>query len=226
LYRVTKKGGMVCWVVQDQTVDGFKTCSTEQQCLWFKEQGFRVHEKIIYEKHAFAYPFMKGYHQVWEMMYKFSKGEPKTFNPIKDKINKSYIKGYTFGKKRRKQDGSMSHEDDTERLTAGRFGKRFNIWRYIVGKGNSSTDEIAFKHPAIFPEQLAKDLIISYSNKGDVVLDCFHGSGTTGKMCVIKNSRYIGNEISEEYCKNIDKRINIYKHRLQSLGQYIPPKRV
>jgi len=52
--------------------------------------------------------------------------------------------------------------------------------------------DIAFKHPARFPEQLAKDHILSWSNKEDLILDPLCGSGTTLKMAKLLNRRYIG----------------------------------
>ena len=59
----------------------------------------------------------------------------------------------------------------------------------------------------MFPEQLANDHIISWSNEGDVVLDCFMGSGTTAKMAMLNNRQYIGFELSKEYCEIAEKRI-------------------
>ena len=74
-----------------------------------------------------------------------------------------------------------------------------NVWGYNVGGGKSTKDKIAFKHPAIFPEQLANDHIISWSNECDIVIDIFSESGTTHKMSLLNNRRYIGFEMSQEY---------------------------
>ena len=80
-----------------------------------------------------------------------------------------------------------------------------------LGKGKSSLDEVAFQHPAIFPEQLANDHIVSWSNEGDLVYDPFMGSGTTAKMAIKNNRDWIGSEISSEYCDIINKRIEKYE---------------
>ena len=64
------------------------------------------------------------------------------------------------------------------------------------------------KHPAVFPEQLANDHIISWSNEADTVLDCFMGSGTTGKMAVLNNRNFIGIELDKGYFDIAEKRIN------------------
>ena len=82
-----------------------------------------------------------------------------------------------------------------------------NVWELPRGNQNSTKDKIAFEHPAIFPEQLANDHIISWSNEGDVIYDPFAGSGTTGKMAILNKRKCIMSEISSEYCEIIKKRI-------------------
>ena len=72
----------------------------------------------------------------------------------------------------------------------------------------STADKIAYQHSAIFPEQLANDHIISWSNENDLVYDPFMGSGTTAKMAILNKRNWIGSEISKEYCEIAEKRIN------------------
>ena len=189
LYRVTKNGGIVVWVVGDSTINGCETLTSFKQALYFKEIGFNIHDTMIYEKSGMANPSSNRYHQIFEYMFILSKGKPKTFNPIKDRENK--YKGF--------QGGEQSFRED--------YGKRFNIWRYSNGGGNTSKDKVTFKHPAPFPETLAKDHISSWSNEGDVVYDPFMGSGTTAKMALLTGRNYIGSEISQEYCVIIDDRL-------------------
>jgi len=153
------------------------------------------------------------YHQIFEYMFVFTKGKQKTFNPIKDKKNDTK---QTFGKSRRKKDGTMTHKGDKFRLKMNRYGKRFNIWRYITGKGNTSKDEETFKHPAPFPEALARDHIISWSNEDDIILDPFNGSGTTTKMAKKYGRYFIGIDISSEYCQLAIKRLQKIGH-IQSI---------
>lgn len=189
LYRVTKDGGVVVWVVGDATIKGSETGTSFKQALFFKEIGFNLHDTMIYSKSGFKNPSNNRYHQTFEYMFVFSKGNPKTFNPIKDRKNK-YV-GVHGGEK--------SFRDE--------YGKRFNVWRYANG-GNNTTKDAVFKHPAIFPEQLANDHIISWSNKKDLVYDPFMGSGTTAKMSILNNRNWIGSEISNEYCNLIEERVN------------------
>lgn len=210
LYRITKDGGVVVWVVGDATINGSETGTSFRQALYFKECGFNIHDTMIYDKGSCRFPDTTRYYQSFEYMFVFSKGKPKTFNPICDRKNKcagEKIQATT----ERNRDGSLrktSAETNNTGRTIREYGFRFNIWQIPAGKGKSTLDNYAFEHPAIFPESLAKDHIISWSNPGDVVFDPFLGSGTTAKMAVLNDRHYIGFELSGEYfdiaCKRLD----------------------
>ncbi len=214
LYRVIKPGGVVVWVVGDQTKKGTESGTSFKQALAFMSQGFNLHDTMVYQKNSAAYPSNKNskrYTQLFEYMFVFSKQEPKTANLIKDHLNR--WAGYTnFGKKTgRTKEGKLINEGS---LTIGKHGYRGNIWKYNVGKGYSAKDEIAHKHPAIFPEKLAYDHIITWSNENDLVYDPFLGSGTTALAAISAGRNYIGSEISLEYCKIIDERLMPLKNNL------------
>jgi len=198
LYRVTKDGGVVVWVVGDATIKGSETGTSFRQALYFKECGFNLHDTMIYQKSTPPLTHNR-YEQNFEYMFVFSKGKPNTFNGLREpKEYKDNRKNKAFGKNKDDSiDFGYSKQNDT-RL------KR-NVWKYFAGGG--ANDKIASKHPAIFPEQLANDHIISWSNEGDIVYDPFMGSGTTAKMALLNNRRYIGSELSEEYCKIAEERI-------------------
>jgi DNA modification methylase len=196
LYRVTKQGGVVVWVVGDQTVNGSETGTSFRQALYFKEVGFNLHDTMIYEKNSATYPSHNKsvrYTQIYEFMFILSKGKPKTINLIIDKKNKW-----------------AGHKDFGGKLKnpVPEFSPRNNIWTFTTSFNDKT------EHPAVFPEQLANDHIISWSNENDVVMDIFMGSGTTGKMAVLNNRNYIGFEISKEYCEIAEKRINEVKFNL------------
>lgn len=210
LYRITKDGGVVVWVVGDATVNGSETGTSFRQALYFKDIGFNLHDTMIYDKGNCPFPDKTRYYNVFEYMFILSKGKPKTFNPICDRKNKcggEAIKSTTL----RQTDGSLK-KTSAEINNTGRkikeYGSRFNIWQISPGKGKSTLDEYAFQHPAIFPEQLVQDHIISWSNECDIVFDPFLGSGTTAKMAVLNNRHYIGFELSPKYfqiaCKRLD----------------------
>ena len=202
LWRVIKPGGVVVWVVGDATIKGSETGTSFRQALYFKELGFNLHDTMIYQKKNPLPLQHNRYQPCFEYMFVFSKGKPKTFNPItvatvspdakitttKRGVDGVKVNGSGYGKKR------------------NRTRIAYNVWTLNVGKGQTTKDDIAFQHPAIFPEQLANDHIISWSNPGDIVLDPFMGSGTTAKMALLNRRKYIGFEMSAEYCEIAEKR--------------------
>jgi len=205
LWRVIKPGGVVVWIVADATVKGSETGTSFRQALYFKGLGFRLHDTMIYEKSGMTYPDTVRYYSHFEYMFVFSKGKPKTINLIADKKN-AYAGHSCWGKNtRRRQDGSLIIAETKPVIKE--YGIRTNIWRYSTGRGRSSSDACAFEHPAIFPEKLAEDHIISWSKPGDVVLDPMAGSGTTLKMAKKLSRDWIGIEVSEKYCDIIERRL-------------------
>lgn len=206
LYRVVKDGGVVVWVVGDSVVKGNKSLSSFKQALYFQQIGFNMFDVIIYEKAGTAPPHKNRYFNAFEYMFVLSKGNPKTINLLEDKPNK-WANRSTFGNvTRREQDGSLTPKG---RKIVKPFGVRTNIWRYNNGKGFSTKDKIAYEHPAIFPEKLVQDHIISWSNEGDIVLDPFCGSGTVAKVAGLLNRKWVGIEISSEYCKIANERLGL-----------------
>ena len=204
LYRVTKQGGVVVWVVGDATIKGSESGTSFKQALYFKECGFNLHDTMIYEKSG-VMPSVNRYCQMFEYMFVLSKGKPLKTNLIKDRKN-NWGGTETFSNITiRQKDGSLKKKD---KKRIKEYGLRFNIWRIINGGGFGQKDKIAYKHPATFPEQLANDHIISWSNEGDLVYDPFTGSGTTVKMAKLNNRNYVGSEISEEYCEIIEQRLD------------------
>ncbi len=207
LYRITKNGGVVVWVVADQTVKGNETGTSFKQALYFKEVGFNLFDTMIYLKPPRgAVGNNKTYWQTFEYMFVFSKGTPKTINLIKDREN--IEARHDDSGTKRLYDGTLLKRN---RSGYSKHGRRTNVWEYYIGRGHSASDKIAYEHPAIFPEKLAQDHIISWSNKGDIVLDPMFGSGTTLKMAKRLNRKYIGFEISKEYCLIAQQRLEAEK---------------
>lgn len=202
LYRVVATGGVVVWVVGDAVIKGSESGTSFRQALGFMDGGFKLHDTMIYEKNTSSFPARrtgKRYTQIFEYMFVFCKGKIKTGNMICDKPNK--WAGHTnWGKNtHRGKNGELIASKDIKPVPD--FSPRNNIWKYNVGKGFNSKDKESHEHPAIFPEKLAEDHILSWSNEGDVVLDCFAGSGTTCKMAKKNGRKYIGIDTSEEYCE-------------------------
>lgn len=211
LYRITKVGGVVVWVVGDSTINGSESGTSFRHALKFMEAGFKLHDTMIYEKNTSSFPAKREgsrYTQIFEYMFVFCKGKISTANLICDKPNK--WAGHTnWGKNtNRLQNGELKETTDIKPVPD--FSPRNNIWKYTVGKGFNSSDKESHEHPAIFPEQLAEDHILSWSNTEDIVLDPFCGSGTTCKMAKKFGRKYIGIDISEEYCKLAEKILEKY----------------
>ena len=194
LYRVTKDGGVVVWVVADQTVNGSETGTSFRQALFATECGFNLHDTMIWNKGCFSCvgAIHTRYAHVFEYMFVFSKGKPKAFNPLKDKPNISV--GKTKRGKKRNADGSMKAMSNIGK-PYGEYGIRYNIWEMPPVVSNTERTG----HPAQFPVRLASDHIKSWSDEGDTVLDPFLGSGTTRIAAYDLNRQFIGYEISEEY---------------------------
>lgn len=198
LYRVTKKGGVVVWVVGDSTVKGSETGTSFRQALWAKECGFNLHDTMMYRKINYIPLTHNRYEQEFEYMFVFSKGKPKTFNPImvECKTKGSKTKNRTFYQTNDQNTPTIGHKNDAVK----EYKQKGNVWEIPTNSGSKG-------HPAQFPEQLANDHIISWSNEGDLIYDPFMGSGTTAKMAILNKRNWIGSEISEDYCKIIEERI-------------------
>jgi len=197
LYRVTKQGGVVVWVVGDATINGSETGTSFKQALYFKEIGFNLHDTMIYAKNNPIPQNHNRYEQQFEYMFVFSKGKPNTFNPLKENTK---TKGKEYSWKNTNDYGDKSAKRSRDEISIGKDTKnRFNIWFMSVASSK-------FTNSAPFPEKLAEDHILSWSNPDDVVMDCLAGSGTTGIMAHKNGRKFILIETSETYCDIIKER--------------------
>lgn len=207
LYRVTSSGGVVVWIVGDATVKGSETGTSFKQALWAMECGFHLHDTMIYMKDNPPPTGGKNrYYQAFEYMFVFSKGAPKTFNPIvterRNKWNDKRTK--RVRPVTRNKAGYFTEKEITVNTGMVRLQ---NVWSYVVSFGSVAEEKEAHKHPAIYPESLVRDHVISWSNEGDIILDPFMGSGTTGKMARLSNRHFIGIEMDGEYFEIAKQRI-------------------
>lgn len=203
LYRITKEGGVVVWIVADATVNGSETCTSFRQALYFKECGFNIYDTMIWDKKsAGSIGSLQRYENTFEFMFVLSKGKPKATNIIMDKPNKHA--GITQRGAIRQMDGSVKRTSGYGKRQIAKYGRRTNVWEIVPCKSRKER----LGHPAPFPESLVKDHILSWSNPGDVVFDPFLGSGTTAKMAVLNGRHYIGFELDSTYfdiaCERLD----------------------
>lgn len=203
LFRVTKKGGVVVWVVADATVDGSETGTSFRQALFFMETGFRLHDTMIYHRERRPLTHNR-YEQHFEYVFCLSKGSPACFNPLMIKSNRAGESLSSCTVRHTGKETQPIHKPDAAVKETKMKG---NVWKYEVGFNKSTTDKVAFYHPAIFPEKLAADHIFSWSNKGDLVLDPFSGSGTTCKMAKELGMHFIGFEVNPAYVEISNQRL-------------------
>jgi len=207
LKRVLKKGGVIVWVVNDQTINGSETGSSFRQALYFQEIGLNIHDTMIWDKLGFSQvgAIDIRYPQVFDYMFIFSKGKPKTFNALRDRSNKR--NGTIMHGTQRQKDGSLkklwSYGNEI-----GEKGIRFNLWP-IFPKDNNG-------HPALFPEELVEGHILTWTNENDIVLDPFMGSGTTCIVAKNNKRQFIGFEIVEKYYNIAKDRLNYIKKNGQT----------
>ena len=206
LFRILKDGGVIIWVVGDQTKNGSESGTSFMQALYFKELGLNIHDTMIYRKLNYTPLTHNRYEQEWEYMFCFSKGKPKTFNPIK--IPCKYAGQETWGSPKLYKDAS-GNLTEIEKYKIGEEKIKGNIFEYRTG---STTQTGRIKHPAMFPEQLALDQVRSWSQEGNLVYDPFMGSGTTAIACIKQNRNFVGSEISPEYVEIANERIKNTKN--------------
>ncbi len=207
LYRLTAAGGVVVWVVGDR-IRGGRSLTSFRQALFFQEIGFSAHDVMIYQKKNTPFMRSNAYTNAYEFMFVLSKGKPATFNPLKVPTARHGMELLTHNKL----------PDGINKKKLGELKKektRTNIWPYAVGLGGTTRDRIAFQHPAVFPENLALDHILSWSNPGDLVLDPMCGSGTTGKMALLSDRDFIGIDVSAEYIEIARQRLEMHDLKVE-----------
>ena len=122
---------------------------------------------------------------------------PKTFNPIQIKTKSSGqvrngpIRQISKGQAVRK----------TKSITINEYMTDYNVWDIAISQ--NKTD-----HPAVYPIELVKKHILSWSNPGDLVFDPFLGSGTTGIAAKQLDREFVGTEIDDQYFEIAKERIN------------------
>src|SRR5690606_4709510 len=144
LYRVTKPGGVVVWIVGDATINGSETGTSFKQALYFKDNvGFRLHDTMIYQKINPVPLTHNRYQPCFEYMFVFSKGKPKTFNPIREPSKHAgEVRSTRTARKKNGKTVSFTHDKMGTPIPSTKV--KHNIWAYHVGYMHSSKDKLAF----------------------------------------------------------------------------------
>ena len=203
ILKATRPGGVCVWVVGER-INGGRSLTSFEHAFIGRDVGWTVHDVMIYQKKNTPFMRSNAYTNCYELMLVFSKGKPKTFNQLTEPTKRSGWETAVYGK------GADGDNSKRRAIELKKQKTRTNIWQYAVGLGGTTSDRIAFQHPAVFPEGLARDHILSWSNPSDLVLDPMCGSGTTCKMAQEAGRNWLGIDISEEY-------ISIAKQRLANM---------
>ncbi len=208
ILAATKHGGVCVWVVGEK-INGGRSLSSFEHAFIGRAAGWTVHDVMIYQKKNTPFMRSNAYTNCYELMIVFSKGKPKTFNSLTEPTKRNGWETAVYGK----------GPDAVNRKRPVELKKqktRTNIWQYAVGLGGTTSDKVAFKHPAVFPEKLAEDHILSWSSPGDLVLDPMCGSGTTCKMAEANGRYWIGIDVSSEYLEIARSRIDSVQLQMQA----------
>lgn len=206
LFRVTKEGGVAVVVIGDGTKNFAKSLTSFRLAVnWVDDIGWKLFESVIYKRDGNPGAWWNQRFRVdHEYILMFFKGNrPKTFHKEHLMVPSKHAGKIYSG---------------TDRLTNGGFKKiepkavnpmkcRGTVWEYSTS--NTEGNRLKLQHPATFPDKLARDLILCFSEPNDIVLDPMCGSGTTCVQAKLNSRQFIGIEISEEYCDIARKRLQI-----------------
>jgi DNA modification methylase len=206
LHRVTKDGGICAVVIGDGTKDFAKSLTTARLTVdWCDHAGWRLFECCIYQRDGNPGAWWSQRFRVdHEYILLFLKGKrPQTFHKESLMVPTKHA-------------GKMY--SGTDRLTNGKFKEieqkevnptkcRGTIWKYATS--NTEGNRLKLKHPATYPDKLVEDIVACFSEPGNIVLDPTAGSGTTCVVAAQKQRRFIGIDISEEYCEIARQRLAV-----------------
>ncbi|PIU83918.1 MAG: site-specific DNA-methyltransferase [Elusimicrobia bacterium CG06_land_8_20_14_3_00_38_11] len=204
LFRVLKDGGIAVMVIQDQTIKYAKTLTSFRTIIdWCDNAGFRLFECCLYRKHGTDGAwYSKRFRVDHEYIPIFLKGErPQYFNKEPLKIPSKWAGVTMTGGATRCTNGKTL---ESRPITINPMKCRGTVWEYLTcGDG----DRLKHQHPATFPDKLPYDVIQCFCPENGIVLDPFMGSGTAAIAAIKLNRKFIGFEISKDYCNLANKRI-------------------
>jgi len=181
-FRVLKPAGRLCVNIQPLFSDYVPTHHIISRQLL--ELGLIWKAEILWEKHNYNCKYT-----AW--------GSWKSPSMPYLKYTWEFIE--VFCKESHKKVGDSGKIDIT--------GDEFKKWVYAKWDIAPESNMKKYNHPAMFPEELVVRLLKLFSYQNDIVLDPFNGAGTTTLVANKLERRYIGIDVSEEYCKTAEKRL-------------------
>ena len=221
LLRVLKDGAICVMVIQDSTKDFAKSLTSFRTIVdWCDNIGFRLFECNIYNRQGTEGAWWKKRFRVdHEYMPIFLKGKrPQYFDKENIKIPSKHGGKVMTGANIRTKNGQT-----------GSRKVKINPTKCpgtVMSFGNTCGGEskLKSKHPAVFPNMLAYDMIECFCPKDGIVIDPFNGSGTTTLAAKCLGRKYIGIDVSEEYNQIARERLEteiIYRKTVKEVSQSV-----
>jgi site-specific DNA-methyltransferase (adenine-specific) len=204
LFRVTKDGGVAVVVIGDGTKNFAKSLTSFRLAVsWADQVGWKLFETVIYKRDGNPGAWWNQRFRVdHEYILIFFKGaKPKSFHKEHLMVPSKHA-GKTYSGTDRLTNGGFKI---IEKKTVNPLKCRGTVWQYSTS--NTEGNRLKLQHPATYPDKLAGDLILCFSEPNDLVLDPMCGSGTTCVTAKQNGRRYIGIEVSDEYCKIAEERL-------------------
>ena len=205
IFRILRDGGVAAVVIQDQTKNFGKSLTSFRTVVdWCDNIGFKLFECVIYRKHGTEGAWWTQRFRVdHEYMPIFVKGHrPKYFNKDPLKIPSKHGGKTMTGSGNRQTNGRTTQ---TIRRAINLTKCRGTVWEYLMA---GDKNPVKRKHPAPFPDKIPLDFIQCFCQPDGIVLDPFMGSGSTAVSAKKLGRHFLGFDISSEYCKIAETRLN------------------
>lgn len=203
LLRVVKDGGFAAVVIGDGTKNQRKSMTTFRTAVAWEDAGWSLFESVIYSRDGRPGAWWSTRFRVdHEHILLFFKGKrPRAVDHHAGLRVPSKHAGKTWTGTQRMTDGSLIRTTAT--VAADKC--RGTIWHYATS--NTEGNRVKAKHPATFPDALARDLILALSAPGETVYDPMMGSGTTCVVAAQEGRRWLGNDCAAEYVEVASQRL-------------------
>lgn len=214
LLRVLKEDGSFILNIKEKVVDGERHTYVLELIMALKRQGWLWTEEYIWhKKNSAPGKWPNRFRDNWERCLHFTK--QKKFKMYQDSV---MVPVGDWAKSRLKNLSETDKTRDTSKVGSG-FGKNVSKWvgrdmAYPTNVLHLATECSNKGHSATFPRELPEWFIKLFTQRGDVVLDPFLGSGTTSVVAKEMGRRYIGIELKEEYYQLAVKNIEAAQKRV------------
>jgi len=201
-----KEDGCLFVEVGDAATGNTYTGILERFVLGMISRGWLLRERLIVSREQSASNRTKTWSPAYSMMYFFTKSKDYKFD--RESIRRPYegerLPRAAIYTKRTEMIGSPTFPNEKGKIANNIIKTKSEKW---ISKLTKRTG-INISHPAPFSRDVVVEPILATTEPGDLVLDCFSGSGTTGVVCIQTDRRYIGLELNPVYAEMSRVRLN------------------